>query len=102
MTASFGVWLAHKEHDFHYNDPTAVAAQKENARRAILHGRNSPALLLWGPGNEIENGQEDDPRAARSTGASRGHLYAFLENLPFYVLALPSTGVLKLSAAFTQ
>ena len=33
----------------------------ENARQVILRYRNSPALLLWSIGNEMETGQGDDP-----------------------------------------
>lgn len=60
MTVTIGIWLGHKEHGFNYDDAAAVAAQKESARRAILRYRNSPALLMWALGNEMENGQEDN------------------------------------------
>lgn len=60
LTVTIGIWLGHKEHGFNYNDAAAVAAQKESARKAILRYRDSPALLLWGLGNEMENGQEDN------------------------------------------
>ncbi|MDQ2799837.1 MAG: hypothetical protein M3Y13_09360 [Armatimonadota bacterium] len=60
MTVTIGVWLGHKEHGFKYDNADAVAAQKEMARKAILRYRNSPALLVWAFGNEMENGQEDD------------------------------------------
>ena len=61
MTVTGGIWLGHKEHGFSYADAAAVAAQKEAARSAILKYRNAPALLQWGIGNEMENGQQDDP-----------------------------------------
>lgn len=60
MTVTVGIWLGHKEHGFNYNDAAAVAAQKESARKAILRYKDSPALLIWGLGNEMENGQEDN------------------------------------------
>ncbi len=60
MTVTVGIWLGHKEHGFNYDDAGAVAAQKEMARKAILRYRNSPALLMWALGNEMENGQEDN------------------------------------------
>ena len=60
MTVTVGIWLGHKEHGFSYEDAAAVAAQKETARKAILHYRDSPALLQWAIGNEMENGQQDD------------------------------------------
>ena len=60
MTVTVGIWLGHKEHGFDYSNVEAVATQKEMARKAILHYRNSPALLVWALGNEMENGQEDN------------------------------------------
>ena len=60
MTVTVGVWLGHKEHGFHYDDAAAVAAQKDMVRKVILRWRNSPALLVWALGNEMETGQEDN------------------------------------------
>ena len=60
MTVTVGIWLGHKEHGFSYENADAVAAQKEMARKAILHYRDSPALLQWAIGNEMEQGQGDD------------------------------------------
>ena len=60
MTVTVGIWLGHKEHGFSYDDPAAVAAQKETARKAILRYKDSPALLTWAIGNEMEQGQGDD------------------------------------------
>lgn len=60
MTVTVGIWLGHKDQGFHYNDAVAVAAQKETARKAILRYRDSPALLVWALGNEMENGDQDD------------------------------------------
>ena len=60
MTITVGIWLGHKDQGFDYSDAAAVAAQKEMARQAILRYRNSPALLVWAVGNEMENGDEGD------------------------------------------
>jgi len=54
MKITIGIWLGHKDHGFHYDDPAAVASQFENARKAVLRYKNSPALLLWDVGNEME------------------------------------------------
>ena len=59
MTVTLGIWLGHKDQGFHYDNAGAVAAQKEMARQAILRYRNSPAVLIWALGNEMETGQED-------------------------------------------
>ena len=59
LTVTVGVWLGHKEY-FDYHDAAKVAAQKETVRKAILRYRNSPALLVWALGNEMEVGQQDN------------------------------------------
>jgi len=57
-----GIWLGHKEQGFRYDDPAAVAKQLDMARNVILRYRNSPALLMWGLGNEMEGYDGgDDP-----------------------------------------
>ena len=59
LTVTAGIWLGHKEY-FNYHDPAQVAAQKEIVRKTILRYRNSPALLMWALGNEMEVGEDDD------------------------------------------
>lgn len=63
LTVTIGIWLGHKEHGFNYNDQAAVAAQFEEAKKAILHYRNHPALLMWGIGNEMEGYEKGDDSA---------------------------------------
>ena len=59
LTVTIGVWLGHKEY-FNYHDAAQVAAQKETVRKAILRYRDSPALLIWALGNEMEVGEQDN------------------------------------------
>lgn len=59
LTLTIGIWLGHKEY-FDYHNPAQVAAQKETVRKAILRYRNSPALLVWALGNEMEVGEQDN------------------------------------------
>lgn len=62
LTVTTGIWLGHKEHGFNYNDPSQVANQLENAKKAVLKYRNSRPLLLWAVGNEMEGyDRGDDP-----------------------------------------
>lgn len=61
LTVTGGLWLGHKDNGFNYHDPAQVAAQKETALKAIARYKDAPALLIWGIGNEMETGQEDDP-----------------------------------------
>ena len=60
LTATIGIWLGHKEHGFHYDDPKAIADQLAKVRETVLKYKDSPALLVWGLGNEME-GDGNDP-----------------------------------------
>jgi hypothetical protein len=60
MTVTAGIWLGQKQQGFNYQDPAAVAAQFQTAKADVLRYRNAPALLMWGLGNEMEVGDEDD------------------------------------------
>ncbi|MBV9866384.1 MAG: hypothetical protein JO316_13610 [Abitibacteriaceae bacterium] len=60
LTVTVGIWLGHKEHGFNYDNADQVAQQYESARQAILKYKDHPALLMWGIGNEMESGQEDN------------------------------------------
>ena len=53
-----GLWLGHTEQGFNYNDPSQVHAQYEMVKKWVLKYRNSPNLLLWGLGNEMEGYQK--------------------------------------------
>ena len=63
MTVTLGMWLGHKDQGFDYHDAAAVAAQRDNARAAVARYKDSPALLVWAIGNEMETGQSDDDPA---------------------------------------
>lgn len=54
LTVCVGIWLGHKEHGFHYDDPRQVAEQYERVRKNVLQWKNHPAVLVWGIGNEME------------------------------------------------
>lgn len=54
LTVAVGIWLGHRQHGFRYDDPQAVAKQKEDVRKAVLKYKDHPAVLVWGLGNEME------------------------------------------------
>ncbi|NNM87110.1 MAG: hypothetical protein HKL95_01170 [Phycisphaerae bacterium] len=58
LTVTVGMWLGHASDGFNYNDATQVHAQYEQCKKYVLEYRNDPALLLWGVGNEMENGYD--------------------------------------------
>jgi len=65
-----GIWLGHKEQGFNYNDPKAVQAQFDSACATIEHYKNSPSLLVWAIGNEMEGYDKgDDPQVWKAVEA---------------------------------
>lgn len=62
LSVTVGIWLGHERHGFDYGDEAQVQEQLERARRAVLHYKDHPAVLLWGIGNEMEGLEAgDDP-----------------------------------------
>lgn len=55
-----GFWLEHPRRGFDYGDRAAVEAQLSRLRVTVLRHKNSPALLMWGLGNEVEAELSDD------------------------------------------
>ncbi len=56
----FGFWLEHPRRGFDYNDRASVDRQLAALRATVLKYKNSPALLAWGLGNEVESELTDD------------------------------------------
>lgn len=55
-----GFWLEHPRRGFDYGNPIAVEAQMSRLRATVLRHKDSPALLMWGLGNEVEAELTDD------------------------------------------
>jgi len=53
LTVTLGLDVKTERHGFDYNDPIAVAKQKEYIRTIVLKYKDHPALLAWGIGNEL-------------------------------------------------
>ena len=49
-----GLWIEHERSGFNYDDAPAVQAQIARHKRAVDQFKDSPALLLWAVGNEVE------------------------------------------------
>jgi len=60
LMVTAGFWLGHKAHGFDWHNQQAVAEQFQRAKRAVEQHKDHPALLMWGLGNEMEQGREDD------------------------------------------
>lgn len=56
----YGFWLEHPRRGFNYADRAQAERQLAQLRETVLKYRNSPALLAWGLGNEVESELEDD------------------------------------------
>ncbi|MEZ0295560.1 MAG: hypothetical protein ACAI35_03800 [Candidatus Methylacidiphilales bacterium] len=53
-----GIWVQHVTR-FDYNDKKKVEKQRETIREAVLKFKDSPAILVWGLGNEMEGPASD-------------------------------------------
>lgn len=53
LYVTMGLEVGHERHGFDYNDPAAVARQKENIRKQVLKYKDHPALIIWAIGNEL-------------------------------------------------
>ncbi len=53
LTVTMGLDVARERHGFNYDDTVAVRKQLERLRLEVIKYRNSPALLMWGIGNEL-------------------------------------------------
>ncbi|WDF53794.1 hypothetical protein [Mucilaginibacter sp. KACC 22063] len=53
LTVTMGLNVARERHGFNYDDTVAVHQQLEKLRQEVIKYRNSPALLIWGIGNEL-------------------------------------------------
>ena len=63
LTVTAGIWLGHTEHGFSYDDPAQVKTQFDKAKAVIDQFKDSPALLMWGIGNEMEGyNPKTDPK----------------------------------------
>jgi hypothetical protein len=58
LTVIAGMWLGHKPQGFDYHNAAQVKEQLEKCRETVRQYRNSPALLIWAIGNEME---DDEP-----------------------------------------
>ena len=54
LTITAGIWVEHERHGFDYSNPAEVQAQRDKVRAAVRKYKDTPALLIWGLGNEME------------------------------------------------
>jgi hypothetical protein len=58
VTVALGYWVGHKKDGFKADDPATVKQQLEEFKQVVRTYRNHPAVLVWGIGNEMENGND--------------------------------------------
>lgn len=59
LTVTLGLWLPHRRSGFDYHDRKSVADLMAGLREQVIKYRNSPALLMWSVGNELNIGVID-------------------------------------------
>lgn len=59
LTVCVGMWLGHPRHGFDYNDRRSVVGQLETCLKTVERYKSHPAVLLWGIGNEMEEGGDN-------------------------------------------
>jgi len=59
LMVTAGIWVQHQGPNFNYDDQAAVDKQRETVRKAVQTYKDSPALLIWGLGNETEGPASD-------------------------------------------
>jgi hypothetical protein len=59
LTVAAGIWLGHKDQGFNYNDPAQILDQRQKVTEVVSTYKNSPSLLLWSLGNEMEGDGRD-------------------------------------------
>jgi hypothetical protein len=53
LYVTMGLDMGHERHGFDYNDTNAVAKQFESIRAQVMEYKDSPALIIWAIGNEL-------------------------------------------------
>ncbi len=54
LTVCLGFWVRPERQGMNYDDETAVKAQYERFKEAVLKFKDHPALLCWAIGNEVD------------------------------------------------
>ena len=54
LAVTAGIWIGHEHHGFNYSDQAQLQKQRDAVRAAVRKYKDSPALLIWGLGNEME------------------------------------------------
>ncbi|WP_425399696.1 glycoside hydrolase family 2 TIM barrel-domain containing protein [Aeoliella sp.] len=59
LTVCVGMWLGHPQRGFDYSSGQAVVAQLDSCLKTVERFKSHPAVLLWGIGNEMEEGGDN-------------------------------------------
>ena len=57
LTVTAGIWLGQVRQGFDWTDAEGLAKQRDHIREVVEKYRHHPALLCWGLGNEMEDGE---------------------------------------------
>jgi hypothetical protein len=95
LMVTAGIYLAPQRNGFDYDDPTAVAAQRERVKKEVDQYKDHPALLVWGLGNEMEGPMSDgsDLRVWKEVNVLAGIIKAEDPNHPVMTVIAGASGV---------
>ncbi len=57
LTVTAGIWLGQVRQGFDWSDADSLAKQMDHVRATVTKYKDSPALLIWALGNEMEDPQ---------------------------------------------
>ncbi len=60
LTVTLGYWLGHKEQGFNWDNAAAVQRQFDEVKADVEKYKDSPPVLIWALGNEMENAFKGD------------------------------------------
>ena len=100
IAVTAGIWLAHPNAGFNYSDQKQLDKQRDAVRQAVLKYKDSPALLIWGLGNEME-GDGNNPAIWQEVNTLAGIIKEEDKNHPVMtVIAGPGANKIKAAAQY--
>jgi len=82
LAVTAGIWIGHEHDGFNYSNQAQLEQQREKVRQAVRRYKDSPALLIWGLGNEMEGNAGTNPLIWKELNVLAGIIKAEDKNHP--------------------